>query len=155
VLRGRECLSVPGAAALPLRGRAPGVGGRGRGRAGAWGKAPGRVGRVGRVGAAVVRGKFGARAQVARAMKVRAATCRGGKGKAEEEEEEGARESLVQELPRVADRFQAGGRLYEHCLAEFGRGLTVETAIQQLVWAHAHAPEGAKRPRQIVPATYI
>ncbi len=46
----------------------------------------------------------------------------------------------MQELLRVADRFQAGG-LYEHCLAEFGRALTVETAIQQLVWAHAHAPE--------------
>jgi hypothetical protein len=49
----------------------------------------------------------------------------------------------VQELLRVADRFQAGG-LYEHCLAEFGRALTVETAIQQLLWAHAHAPEGAR-----------
>ena len=49
----------------------------------------------------------------------------------------------MQELLRVADRFQAGG-LYEHCLAEFGRALTVETAIQQLVWAHAHAPEGAR-----------
>jgi hypothetical protein len=49
----------------------------------------------------------------------------------------------VQELLRVADRFQAGG-LYEHCLAEFGRALTVATAIQQLVWAHAHAPEGAR-----------
>jgi hypothetical protein len=49
----------------------------------------------------------------------------------------------VQELLRVADRFQEGG-LHEHCLAEFGRALTVETAIQQLVWAHAHAPEGAR-----------
>ena len=43
----------------------------------------------------------------------------------------------------MADRFQVGG-LYEHCLAEFGRALTVETEIQQLVWAHAHAPEGAR-----------
>ena len=62
----------------------------------------------------------------------------GGKANAEEEEdeEEEARESLVQELLRVADRFQAGG-LYEHCLAEFGRALTVQTAIQQLVWAHS------------------
>jgi hypothetical protein len=50
---------------------------------------------------------------------------------------------VVKELLRVADRFQAGG-LYEHCLAEFGRALTVETAIQQLVWAHARAPEGAR-----------
>ena len=73
--------------------------------------------------------------------------CSGGKcevkGKAEDNEEEEARESLVQELLRVADRFQAGG-LYEHCLAEFGRTLTLETAIQQLVWAHARAPEGAR-----------
>ena len=50
---------------------------------------------------------------------------KGGKGKAEEEEEEKARECLVQELLRVADRFQAGG-LFEHCLAEFGRVLTVD-----------------------------
>ena len=49
----------------------------------------------------------------------------------------------MQELLRVADRFQAGG-LYEHCLAEFGRALTVQTAIPQLVWAHAHAPENAR-----------
>ncbi len=34
--------------------------------------------------------------------------------------------------------------LYEHCLAEFRRALTLETAVQQLVWAHAHAPEGAR-----------
>ncbi len=63
----------------------------------------------------------------------------GGKGKAEDRE----RESLMQELLRVADLFQAG-RLYAHCLAEFRRALTVETAIQQLVRAHAHAPEGAR-----------
>jgi hypothetical protein len=31
VLRGRECLSIPGAAVVPLRGRAAGVGGRERG----------------------------------------------------------------------------------------------------------------------------
>jgi hypothetical protein len=67
---------------------------------------------------------------------------KGGKGKEEDKEEEAA-ESAVQELLRVADRFQAGG-LYEHCLAEFGRGLTVDTAVEQLVWAHAHAPEGAR-----------
>jgi hypothetical protein len=65
---------------------------------------------------------------------------KGGKGKAEQEEE--ARESLVQELLRVADRFQAGA-LYAHCLSEIRRALAVETAIQQLVWAHAH-PERAR-----------
>ena len=66
----------------------------------------------------------------------------GGKGKEEDKEAQEA-ESAVQELLRVADRFQAGV-LYEHCLAEFGRALTVQTAIPQLVWAHAHAPEGAR-----------
>ena len=67
---------------------------------------------------------------------------KGGKDKEEDKEDE-APESAVQELLRVADRFQAGG-LYEHCLAEFGRALTVKTAVQQLLWAHAHAPEGAR-----------
>ena len=61
----------------------------------------------------------------------------------EEDKAEKEVESEVQELLRVADRFQAGA-LYEHCLAEFGRALTVQTAIPQLVWAHAHAPEGAR-----------
>ena len=65
-----------------------------------------------------------------------------GKGKEEDKAEDEA-ESEVQELLRVADRFQAEG-LYEHCLAEFGRALTVQTAVEQLVWAHAHAPEGAR-----------
>jgi hypothetical protein len=49
----------------------------------------------------------------------------------------------VQELLRVGDRFQAWG-LYEHCLAEFWRALTVETAMLQLVWAHRHGPAGAR-----------
>jgi hypothetical protein len=62
---------------------------------------------------------------------------KGGKGKEKDKEENEGKEaeSAVQELLRVADRFQAEA-LYEHCLAEFGRALTVETAVQQLVWAH-------------------
>jgi hypothetical protein len=67
----------------------------------------------------------------------------GGKGKEEDKEEEEA-ESEVQELLRVADRFQAEG-LYGHCLKEFGRALTVQTAIQQLVWAHSRGPAGARQ----------
>jgi len=31
-----------------------------------------------------------------------------------------------------------------HCLTEFGKALTEQTAISQLVWAHARAPEGAR-----------
>ena len=30
-------------------------------------------------------------------------------------------------------------------MAAFGQALTVETAIQQLVWAHTHAPEGPRK----------
>ena len=67
----------------------------------------------------------------------------GGKGKEDDKEEEEA-ESEVQELLRVADRFQAEG-LYGHCLKEFGRTLTVQTAIQQLVWAHSRGPAGARQ----------
>ena len=44
---------------------------------------------------------------------------------------------------RGADRFQAEG-LYAHGLEEFGRALTVQTAIQQLVWAHNCGPAGAR-----------
>ena len=61
----------------------------------------------------------------------------------DEDEEEEEAESEVQELLKVADRFQAEG-LYKHCLHEFGRALTVQTAIQQLVWAHSRGPAGAR-----------
>jgi hypothetical protein len=66
----------------------------------------------------------------------------GAKVKEEDKEEEEA-ESEVQELLRVADRFQAEG-LYGHCLEEFGRVLTVQTAIQQLAWAHNRGTAGAR-----------
>ena len=70
----------------------------------------------------------------------------GGKGKeaeGAEAEAEAEPESRVQELLRVADRFQAAG-LYEHCLGEFGRSLTAETAIDALAWAHRRGPQGAR-----------
>jgi hypothetical protein len=113
-------------------------GGGGGGGGGAWSYGSGGGGGPG----ASSKGKEG---KGGKKGKIGAGGKGGGKANAEEEEEEegDARESLVQELLRVADRFQAGG-LYEHCLAEFGRALTVETAIQQLLWAHAHAPEGAR-----------
>ena len=34
--------------------------------------------------------------------------------------------------------------MYENCLAEFGRSLTVDTAVEQVVWVYAHALEGAR-----------
>ena len=71
----------------------------------------------------------------------------GGKGKGRKEDGEEAAEeeaeSWVQELLRVADRFQAAG-LYKHCLEEFGRSMTAETAMEALVWAHTRGPEGAR-----------
>jgi hypothetical protein len=108
-------------------------GGDGAGGAGGSGGAGGAGGRRGAGGAGSKGGKRGAGGSNGGS---------GGKGKEEDKEAQEA-ESAVQELLRVADRFQAGV-LYEHCLAEFGRALTVQTAIQQLVWAHAHAPEGAR-----------
>lgn len=39
----------------------------------------------------------------------RGAGGKGGKGKVDEEEKEKARDSVLQELLRVADRFQTGG----------------------------------------------
>jgi hypothetical protein len=107
-----------------------GVEARGEGGGGAGGS--GVVGAGGRRGAGGKGGKKGAGGNNG---------GKGGKGKEEDKEDE-APESAVQELLRVADRCQAGG-LYEHCLAEFGRALTVETAVQQLVWAQ-NAPEGAR-----------
>ena len=67
----------------------------------------------------------------------------GGKGKEAEAEAEAEPESRVEELLRVADRFQAAG-LYAHCLGEFWRSLTAETAIDALVWAHRRGPQGAR-----------
>ena len=44
---------------------------------------------------------------------------------------------------KAADLFQAEG-LLKHCLEAFRRGLTVHTAIEQLVWAHTHGPAEAR-----------
>ncbi len=44
---------------------------------------------------------------------------------------------------KAADRFRVEG-LLQHCLEAFGRGLKVETAVEQLVWAHNHGPAEAR-----------
>ena len=44
---------------------------------------------------------------------------------------------------KTADMLQAEG-LFRHCLEAFGGGLTVHTAIEHLVWAQKHGPEGAR-----------
>jgi hypothetical protein len=49
----------------------------------------------------------------------------------------------VLNILKAADMLQAEG-LFRHCLEAFGGGLTVHTAIEHLVWAHKHGPEGAR-----------
>ena len=60
-------------------------------------------------------------------------------------EGEGAADSkgLVREVLKAADMLQAEG-LLKHCLEAFRCGLTVNTAIENLVWAHTHGPEEAR-----------
>jgi DNA-binding beta-propeller fold protein YncE len=71
-----------------------------------------------------------------------------GKGKGTEaagnEEDEGARRAALElEVLKAADLFQAEG-LLKHCLEGFRGGLTVHTAVEQLVWAHTRGPEEAR-----------
>jgi hypothetical protein len=51
---------------------------------------------------------------------------------------------LLWEVLKAADMLQAEG-LLKHCLEAFRGGLTVQTAIEHLVWAHTHGPEEARR----------
>jgi hypothetical protein len=44
---------------------------------------------------------------------------------------------------KAADLFRVEG-LLEHCVEAFGRGLKVDTAVEQLVWAHNHGPAEAR-----------
>jgi hypothetical protein len=114
---------------LPVwEGRARGAGGGGAGGSGGVRRAVG-----GRRSAGCESGKEGAGGNNG---------GKGGKGKEKDKEEKEAA-SAVQELLWVADRFQAEV-LYEHCLSQFWRALTVETAVQHLVWAHRRGHVGAR-----------
>jgi hypothetical protein len=42
---------------------------------------------------------------------------------------------LEREVLKAADLFRLEA-LLEHCVEAFGRGLTVDTAVEALVWAH-------------------
>jgi hypothetical protein len=67
-----------------------------------------------------------------------------GKEAAGSEDETGTlRASLELEVLKAADLFQAEG-LRKHCLEGFRRGLTVHTAVEQLVWAQARGPAEAR-----------
>ena len=132
VLRGRECPCVPCAAAVPVC------------RRGGW--IPGGKEAVGQVGPGGVVGRedVGVRGEGWR-EKVRGRQQRGAKGA------KTRRRTKRKKRPRGRCRSYCGwrigfrrGGLYEHCLAEFGLGLTADTAMEQLVWSHAHAPEGSR-----------
>ena len=56
----------------------------------------------------------------------------------------GGGQAEVREVLKAADMFQAEG-LLKHCLEAFGKGLTVGTAVEGLVWAHGSGPEAARR----------
>ena len=50
---------------------------------------------------------------------------------------------LERAVLKAADLFRVEG-LLEHCVEAFGRGLKVNTAVEQLVWAHNHGPAEAR-----------
>ena len=51
---------------------------------------------------------------------------------------------LERAVLKAADLFRVEG-LLEHCVEAFGRGLKVDTAIEQLVWAHSDGPAEARK----------
>ncbi len=67
----------------------------------------------------------------------------GGKSKGEGEEVM-RRQVLEREVLKAADLFRLEA-LLKHCVEAFGRGLKVDTAIEQLVWAHLFGPAEARK----------
>ena len=54
-------------------------------------------------------------------------------------------QEVEREVLKAADLLQVEGLLKHHdCLEAFLRGLSVHTAIEQLVWAHTHGPAEAR-----------
>ena len=54
-------------------------------------------------------------------------------------EEATRRQVLERALLKASDLFCLEG-LLQHCVEAFGRGLKVDTVIEQLVWAHSDGP---------------
>jgi hypothetical protein len=50
---------------------------------------------------------------------------------------------LEREVLKAADLFRLEA-LLEHCVEAFRRGLTVDTAVEGLVWAHLFGPAEAR-----------
>jgi hypothetical protein len=51
---------------------------------------------------------------------------------------------LEREVLKAADLFRLE-TLLQHCVEAFGRGLTVDTAVEALVWAHLFGPAEARK----------
>jgi hypothetical protein len=51
---------------------------------------------------------------------------------------------LEREVLKAADLFRLEG-LLQHCMEAFSRGLKVNTAIEQLLWAHSDGPAEARK----------
>jgi hypothetical protein len=51
---------------------------------------------------------------------------------------------LEREVLQAADLFRLEA-LLEHCVEAFRRGLTVDTAVEALVWAHLFGPAEARK----------
>jgi hypothetical protein len=66
----------------------------------------------------------------------------GGKSKGDGEEAK-RRQVLEREVLKAADLFRLEA-LLEHCLEAFRRGLKVDTAVEELVWAHLFGPAEAR-----------
>ncbi len=50
---------------------------------------------------------------------------------------------LLERVVFAADLFRVE-ELLEHCVEAFARGLKVDTAVEELVWAHNHGPAEAR-----------
>ena len=68
----------------------------------------------------------------------------GGNAAGGDGEEAAAGQVLEREVLKAADLFRVEG-LLEHCVEAFGRRLKVDTAIEQLVWAHSDGPAEARK----------
>jgi DNA-binding beta-propeller fold protein YncE len=68
----------------------------------------------------------------------------GDRKKSKEDGEEATRRQVLErEVLKAADLFRLEA-LLQHCIEAFGRGLKVNTAVEQLVWAHSDGPVEAR-----------
>ncbi len=96
----------------------------------------------GGAGAGEERGEGGSGAGGVGSGKGKGEGCKG-KDTGGDGEEVEAGQVLERAVLKAADLFRVEG-LLEHCVEAFGRGFKVDTAVEQLVWAHNHGPAEAR-----------